>query len=229
MRFLTLPFFSYLILSLIGCSSSAKITPPIRTITAMTQGDTSHIYWLDERLNIPQTLTELTLMKGDAKYSREYRWVDNVVREIQGEGDVWIDGKFRHQSFIVRYNSKGLGVYQDNRLDGDLLPIRNTDLVRYYEASQYALKKVKELQKNKEVFFQGHVKNKTFVSCTSDAKKTLIFDENLPLDLIKKVNAPEYFIAAVGGVGGKTDIVEEIIYLGKGNESCFKLPDFKAL
>lgn len=222
MGFLTLPFFSFFVLFVMGCSSTANVTPPIRTVTAMTQNDTSQIFWLDERLTSPETLTHLTLMKGDARYSTQYRWVDGLVREIQGEGDVLIDGEFKHQSFIVRYNSKGLGVYQNNRLNGDLFPIRNTELIRIFERSQYALKKALSLRNKKQLLFQGYFRNGTFESCISDAKKTLIFDEDLSSEMLEKVNADEYFMAAVGTVGGKTDIVEEIIYLGEITEPCFK-------
>lgn len=222
MHFVTFPFIALFLASIVGCTSADNVTSPVRSITAMTQEDSTRIFWLDERLGHPEKLTELFLKGSETQFNTEYRWLDGVVREIQGEGDVWIEGKLKNQSFIIRYDSKGLGVYQNNRVDGDLLPIKNVELNRYYQQSKNAFKTAKGLEKGKQFFFQGHLRNRTFENCTSNVRKTLRFDKTFPSNWNEKINSDEFFIAAVGRIGGKTDVVEEIVYLGELNKPCFE-------
>ena len=171
MRVLTVSFFSCFFLFVSACSSTSNVTPLTHSTTAMKHKSSMRIFWLDERLNTPEKLVELTIMKNEIRYRTEYLWVNGIVREIQREGDVLIEGKSQPQSLIIRYDLKGQGVYQNNRISNDLLPLRNKDLTFYYQEAENALKIAKDLIKQKKYFFQGHVKEDEFKNCLNGTIK----------------------------------------------------------
>lgn len=228
MRVISIPFVFILLASMAGCSSTINIQPPIHTVTATIQSDETQIFWLKERQGKPEKLIALSLMEHDAKYSAEYRWFDGSVREIRGEGNVWIDEKLTPKSLIIRYNTQGLAVYQNYRLDGDLLPIQNAELIRYFKHAEQALKKARELNKNKQNFFQGYWNDSVFEACENKDEKTLSFSESVPKHFIQQMEEQSYFIAAIGQIGRKTNTIEQIILLDPGRTDCFQRPVFES-
>ncbi len=140
------------LLSLTGCGSTEMITPLTQTITADVKGDSTAIYWLDERQGFPETLTERVMMGDYGSYASEYRFRKGVVREIQRDGNILVDGKVQPISLLIRYDSEGQAVYQQYRLNGDLLPVRGTELVRYYREAEQSLATARELHSNDRDF-----------------------------------------------------------------------------
>ncbi|AMG30807.1 DUF1481 domain-containing protein [Grimontia hollisae] len=215
---------SSLFLTLAGCSSTEILQPSVQTVTATVQGNTTRIFWLDERQRFPETLTELAIMGEHGQYSSEYRWRKGVVREIQREGNTLIDGELKHQWVLIRYDSEGQAVYQQYRLNGVLLPIRSTELVRYYQQAQKALEAAQTLGKNKKYFFQGHGNQREFEECGTGDVKTLKFTVAFPDDIQQRLRQEDNFIAAVGTVEGDINTVETMIVLGDGSVNCFEMP-----
>ncbi|PKF51131.1 DUF1481 domain-containing protein [Enterovibrio nigricans] len=227
MRAIAAPLVSFLAVVLAGCSSTEAIVPVKTTQTAAVHGDAASIYWLDEKQTFPETLSEIVLLGDYGQYQSEYRWRRGVVREIQRTGTVLDDGELKEQSVLIRYDSEGQAVYQQYRLDGDLLPIRGTELVKYYRQAEQALASAKALGKEKQDFFQGHWKAGTFEECGSSSEKTLTFDTVLPDYLLQSLDQPSNFLAAVGEVGRKSNTVNEVIILGDGETPCLVRPEFK--
>ncbi|OEE89337.1 peptidylprolyl isomerase [Enterovibrio norvegicus FF-162] len=225
MRSAVTPLVSLLILSLAGCSSTESAKPPVQTQTAMIQGDATSIYWLDERLGFPETLSERILMGDYGQYSTEYRWRKGIVREIQRDGEVLIDGKLTQQSFLIRYDSEGQAVYQQNRLDGDMRPLRTTDLVRYYQQAEQALSQARELNKSGHQFFQGYWSKGILEECFTDEEKALSFNAAVPSFILQRLNQEDNFIAAMGKVGRKMNTVDAIIALDNDSADCIERPD----
>ncbi|MDD1783848.1 DUF1481 domain-containing protein [Enterovibrio sp. ZSDZ35] len=228
MRVIAAPLFSLLVLALAGCSSTEAIVPVKTTQTAAVQGDATSIYWLDEKQTFPETLSEIVLMGDHGQYQSEYRWRKGVVREIHRKGTVLDGGKLKEQSILIRYDSEGQAVYQQYRLDGDLLPIRSTELVKYYRQAEQSLANAKTLGKESQDFFQGYWKAGTFEECGSSSEKTLTFDTVLPDYLLQRLNPQRNFLAAVGEVGRRSNTVNEVIMLGAGDTPCLVRPVFKS-
>ncbi|WP_245621572.1 DUF1481 domain-containing protein [Enterovibrio calviensis] len=226
MRLALTPLATLLILSLAGCGSTESIKPPTQTQTAIVQGDATTIFWLDERQGFPEILSERVLMGDYGQYSTEYRWRKGIVREIHRDGEVMMDGKLTHQSFVIRYDSEGQAVYQQNRLDGDMRPLRNTDLARYYQQAEQALIQARELKKNGQLFFQGYWSEGILDECDTGREKKLSFEVALPNFIVQRLNQEDNFIAAVGNVGRKTNTVDAIIALNNDSEDCFERPTF---
>ncbi len=227
MRVLKFSFFSCFFLLVSACTSTSNVTPLTHTATAMKQKTTFRIFWLDERLNTPEKLVELTVMQNGMKYKTEYLWVNGVVREIHREGDVFIEGKAQQQSLIIRYDLKGQGVYQSNRISDNLLPLRNKDLIFYYQGAENTLQTAKKLIKQKEYFFQGHVKENEFKNCINETTEKLILNDIALEEHIQNKYLNEYFIAAVGSVRGNANRVENLIYLGAHRDACFDASSFE--
>ncbi|CZF85304.1 hypothetical protein GCE9029_04934 [Grimontia celer] len=217
---------SSLILTLAGCSSTEKIQPPVQTVTATVQGDATSIFWLDERQRFPETLSERVMMGDYGQYSSEYRWRKGVVREIQREGNILVDGELKQQSVLIRYDSEGQAVYQQYRLDGALLPIRSTELVRYYKQAEKALETAQALGKNNKNFFQGYWNEGVFEECGSGDVKTLKFSAEFPDYILQRLRQEDNFIAAAGKVGRNTNTAETIIALDNDSADCFERPEF---
>ncbi|MGF1867856.1 DUF1481 domain-containing protein [Enterovibrio norvegicus] len=212
--------------ALTGCGSTESIQPPTLSQTANVQGDATSIYWLDERQSFPETLTEKVLLGDYGQYSSEYRWRKGVVREIQREGDVLIDGKLKHQAVLIRYDSEGEAVYQQYRVDGDLLPLRTTELVRYAREAEQALANTREQVKKKQTFFQGYWSEGVLEACNTGKEKALTFNVSFPDYLFERLNKEDNFLAAVGKVGRKENTVDTIIALDKDSADCFERPSF---
>lgn len=228
MNFVALSVVSIVLASMVGCNSTAHIQPPVHTITAMVENNLTRIFWLDEHQGRPEKLTELTLIDNHGQYHSEYRWLDGAVREIQREGDLWVNGKLAHQSLIIRYNTQGLAVYQNYLLDNELLPIRKAKLARYRKIAEQALEDAQQLNKNKQNFFQGYWNNPVFEACGSKDEKKLEFAINSVDDVIPPpLGANDHFMAAIGKVGRKKNTVETIILLANENAKCFKRPVFE--
>lgn len=215
---------SSLFFTLAGCSSTETVQPPVQTVTAAVQGDTTRIFWLDERQRFPETLTELVMLGDGTQYASEYRWRKGVVREIQREGNILVDGKMKPQSVLIRYDSEGQAVYQQYRLDGALLPIRGTELVRYYQQAEKALDTAQTLGQDNKSFFQGYWNQGVFEECGTGTVKTLKFSAELPDYILQRLRQEDNFIAAVGKVGGNTITAETIIVLDEGSVECFEKP-----
>lgn len=216
---------SFFVLALAGCGSTEIITPPSQTVTADVQGDSTAIYWLDERQGFPDTLTSMVMMGDYGQYATEYRFRKGVVREIQREGALLVDNAVKPVSMLIRYDSEGQAVYQQYRVNGDLLPIRATEMVRYAREAEQALTTARELHDNKRDFFQGYWDHGLFTACGSDKEKTLKFDLMLPDELVTRLEQKETFLAASGEVGRNSNTVEQIIAL-EGN-GCIRRPMFE--
>ncbi|KXF80387.1 DUF1481 domain-containing protein [Enterovibrio coralii] len=228
MRTFVVPLFSLLTIVLAGCSSTETIVPVKTTQTAAVQGDATSIYWLDEKQTFPETLSEIVMMGDYGQYQSEYRWRKGIVREIHRTGTMLDDGKLKPFSLLIRYDSEGQAVYQQYRLDGDLLPIRSTELVKYRRQAEQALESAKTLGKEGQDFFQGYWKAGTFEECGSDREKSLTFDTVLPDYLLQSLDQKSNYLAAIGSVGRRTNTVSDVIMLKGGDAACLARPTFKA-
>lgn len=216
------------LLSLTGCGSTEMITPLTQTITADVKGDSTAIYWLDERQGFPETLTERVMMGDYGSYASEYRFRKGVVREIQRDGNILVDGKVQPISLLIRYDSEGQAVYQQYRLNGDLLPVRGTELVRYSREAEQSLAMARELHSNGRDFFQGYWNEGQFEECGSGKEKALEFETDLPGYIVQRLSQEDNFLAAAGKVGRNLNVVEEVIALDSDSAECFTRPGFKS-
>lgn len=217
---------SILIASLAGCSSTEMMAPPTQTVTADVKGDSTVIYWLDERQTFPDTLTSLVIMGDYGRYATEYRFRKGVVREIQREGRMLIGESVQPISLLIRYDSEGQAVYQQYRVNGDLLPVRPTELVRYFNEAEQALTASRKLHADNRDFFQGYWNEGHFEECGSGAEKTLAFDVVLPDYVLQRLRQEDNFLAATGKAVRNTITVSQIIALDNDSADCFVRPAF---
>lgn len=228
LAFSILPLFTVLTF---GCSSTNNAKPLTQTITAEKKNEISHIYWLDEDKNKPVNLSQLTLKGNVITHKSEYRWVDGVIREILSDGKQRIDGQLKHQLLKIRYDSQGIAVFQNYRLDGDLLPIKNDDLIAYYQQAQNVLAKTRELQKNQQDFFQGYLEKNTdsslLLKTCQNNEEMLTFNAKLPSPLMQHMLNKKHFIAAIGNTQKAPYQLENIILLEDSDANCIFRPKFE--
>lgn len=218
---------SLLVLALTGCGSTEMMAPPTQTVTADVKGDSTVIYWLDERQKFPETLTTLSLMGDYGSYGTEYRFRKGIVREIQREGTVFTGDSVKPISLLIRYDSEGQAVYQQYRVDGDLLPVRPTELVRYFREAEQSLAMARELHSNDRNFFQGYWNEGSFEECNTGRELTLKFETVLPSYIVQRLSQEDNFLAAAGKVGRNVNVVEEVIALDSDSAECFVRPSFE--
>ncbi|WP_268895550.1 DUF1481 domain-containing protein [Grimontia sedimenti] len=107
-----------------------------------------------------------------------------------------------------------------------MLPIRTTELIRYYQQAEKALETAKALGKNNKSFFQGYWNEGVFEECGSGEVKTLKFSAEFPDYILRRLKKEDNFIAAVGKVGRNTNAAETIIVLDNDSADCFERPEF---
>lgn len=213
---------------LIGCSSSPQPNNVIRSIHytgGQVESDVTSLYWHTERLDRPLTAADYVTLEDHSWYKTNYRWSDNVLREIAREGQANNrKGLLEPFSVHIRYNSEGEPVYQQFRQNGKVLPLTSDVLLQYLKESQHVIRTVKTQEEKSIVLFQGIWNGDRFLSCDGKEYEELEFNKVLPSFVISRLSSVESFIAFLGHRKDNVLSISNLLLLADENHGCIEQP-----
>lgn len=209
---------------LFGCSSSDTIPGKRTTVTGSVSDQATRIYWLDTINDEPYQLTEKVSRGKLGWYDADYRWRAGVLRELLLTGQTLKNAQLVPLSVHIRYDTSGRAVYQKYRLDGDVLPLRTTELVTFAREATFSLESARTSADAGVRFFQGYWSDGELTECETDKTKSLKFLPNFPRFVKQRLEMEDNFLAAVGSVGSERNLVSGIVALDDDGRDCIERP-----
>ncbi|OLQ92585.1 peptidylprolyl isomerase [Vibrio ponticus] len=213
---------------LLGCSADISNTTLETTVNSsggQSMGDAASLYWFTDRLAVPLSGADYVVAGDYGWYQSQYRWEEGTVRELIREGEQ-LKG---NQGLVpyklhVRFNLQGEAVYQQYRLDGKVLPIKNDMLSQLMDEANNVAKKTKQQQKDGLELIQGYWDGNEFETCTGEEYHKLAFNQSLPSFVVDRLADIDSFVAFVGSREGDELVIEDLLMLRDDNQSCIEQP-----
>ncbi len=188
-------------------------------------GDAASLYWFTDRLSIPLSAADYVVAGDYGWYQSQYRWEEGTVRELIREGEQ-LKG---NQGLVpyklhVRFNQQGEAVYQQYRLDGKVLPMKNAMLSQLLGEANNVATKTKKQHKDGLELIQGYWDGSEFETCSGEEYHKLAFNQSLPSFVVERLAGIDSFVAFVGSKEGDKLVIEDLLMLKDDNQSCIERP-----
>lgn len=224
---------SALIGALAGCSSSEPIansTQYSHLSGGQSIGDSTSFYWITKKLGNPYTAADYVTSGEYGSYYTDYRWQNNVLRELIREGTRLKaplgseDNGLIPYRIHLRFSASGEAVYQQYRLDGKVLPISAKKIARYQQEAKFVLETVDKQKALDLELVQGYWDGETFETCTEQDYEQLEFNQTLPSFVVNRLASVDSYVAFLGKKETKKLSVSDLLMLAEDDYDCVKRP-----
>ena len=170
-------------------------------------------------------------MNGRLMYRLEKPAV-NIVGEmgncvkLSKQENVVQDNKPQPRHFLVRYDSEGQAVYQQNRVNDEPRAMHLTELTRLYQAGQNQLKWVRNFADKPQIAIQGYWQTGQFIRCGEPHHWQAM---PMPPALSSLVDANEdkpVFLLAIEVESHQAQVISEIVWATANEQACLTRPQF---
>ncbi len=215
-------------LILVGCSadiSQSTLETTVKHSGGQSMGDATSLYWLTERIAVPQSAADYVVAGDYGWYQSNYRWEDGTVRELIREGEQ-LKG---NQGLVpykihIRFNQQGEAVYQQYRLGTKVLPLKSEMLAQLKSEAVNVAEKTKQQEKEGLELIQGYWNGKEFETCSGQEYQSLFFNQSLPSFVVDRLAGIDSFLAFVGSEKGDGLVIDDLLMLKDDSQSCIQRP-----
>ncbi|MCL9783498.1 DUF1481 domain-containing protein [Vibrio sp. S4M6] len=214
---------------LVGCSSSSltDLEKTSQYTGGEIMGDATSFYWVTENIQYPVSSADYVNDGQSGWYKTDYKWANGSVRELIRKGETLENGKgLVPFSIVIRFDQNGEAIYQQYRLDGQILPLTEAQLVRYLEEAQHVATVVNRQKSQGTELIQGIWNGKSFKSCSGKVYDKLEFNQTLPKIVATRLSSVESYIALLGNKSRHSVEVNKLLLMADENQSCIQRPDF---
>ncbi|WP_087026733.1 DUF1481 domain-containing protein [Thaumasiovibrio subtropicus] len=165
---------SLILFTLLGCArsggsaSSSRIAPLQQHSGAIVVDDVSYLLWLEQRTLRPVSMQVQVLDDDGQRFEGAYIWRDGLLRELKQRGRREFNDEMRPFSLHVRYDTEGAPVFQRFRIGGQILPMKELELLRLYQEVEDGVAVVKRQAVDGFRLYQGVWKQGVLVSCSGN-------------------------------------------------------------
>lgn len=222
-------FLPVLLVSLaVGCSSSPSVDDSER-FTHMSGGqsvgDSSSFYWYTEQFDFPYSASDFVSSGDYGWYQTDYRWRDNVVREIVREGEQQLESQKRIPYRVhLRFNKDGEAVYQQYRLDGKVLPMTPEQITLVKNEATSLQRVTRNQYETGEQLVQGYWDGETFTTCAGDEYEDFEFNQTLPSFVVNRLSTLDSYAGFVGSTPATKLVVNTLLLLEDEDFDCIERP-----
>lgn len=225
MKKLILPFL--IVSSLAGCSSTPGLDKTTQYTGGEIMGDATSFYWATETIENPLSSSDYVNDGKSGWYKTYYKWNDGKVQELIRKGETLTDKQGMVPfSVVIRFNPSGEAIYQQYRLGGHILPLNETQLVRYLQEAQTVTAVVNQQKAQGTVLIQGLWTGKEFKSCDGKVYDKIEFNKSLPKFVVNRLSSVESYVAFLGKVSGKSVEVDKLLMMADKNQQCIARPSY---
>ncbi len=226
---------SALLAATVGCSSSDPIANASQYSNlsgGQSAGDSTSFYWVTKKIGKPYTAGDFVTSGDYGSYSTDYRWGDDVLREVIRKGTRLQspvgtkNNKLLPYRVHIRFSASGEAVYQQYRLDGKVRPLSAKNIARYQQEALSLYDIVDGQHDNNLELIQGYWDGETFETCNSREFQQLEFNQTLPSFVVNRLSAVDNYVAILGKKESKKVSVSELLMLSDGNYDCVKRPEW---
>lgn len=219
-----------LITSLLAACSANVPTPNLDQFSDYTGGqsigDTTSLYWYTERLSFPYTAADYVTAGDYGWYKSDYRWEDGELRELIREGQQLNDDQQLVPYRIhVRFNKDGEAVYQQYRLDGRVLPLKNNKLAWLKQEAVNIPLHTKDQSRSGIRLIQGYWDGSAFETCSGRSFEQVEFNETLPSFVVNRLSSVDSYAAFLGSTKSNKVVVNQLLMLAEDSHDCIERPE----
>ncbi|USD65436.1 DUF1481 domain-containing protein [Vibrio sp. SCSIO 43136] len=225
---------SALLALLAGCASGDKIVQANQTSElsgGQTIGDSTSLYWYTKALSGPVAASDYVTSGDYGHYATEYRWQSGVLRELIREGKRLKESAAGQNPELIpykihiRYSNDGEAVYQQNRVDGRVLPLKPEQILQLQQEAQTVIDITESQNKTNLSLIQGYWDGDEFETCDDRDFSNLEFNQTLPSFVVNRLATVDSYVAFVGKQELESTLsVQQLLMLAEDNFDCIERP-----
>ncbi|UUM31877.1 DUF1481 domain-containing protein [Vibrio japonicus] len=213
---------------LAGCSSgvSQADLDQFREYTGgRVMGDTTSLYWYTEKLISPYTAADYVYAGDYGWFKTDYRWAGGELRELVRQGEQIQENQERVPYTIhVRFNKDGEAIYQQYKINGKVLPLKNDKLSWLKQEAANIPKVTKAQSKEGAYLIQGYWDGSEFETCANDSYEVLEFNQTLPSFVVNRLSSVDSYVALLGSNQSDKVVVQALLMLADDDHDCIERP-----
>lgn len=213
---------------LAGCSSGVS-QPDLDQFREYTggrvMGDTTSLYWYTEKLISPYTAADYVYAGDYGWFKTDYRWAGGELRELVRQGEqVQEDQERVPYTIHVRFNKDGEAIYQQYKINGKVLPLKNDKLSWLKQEAANIPKVTKAQSKEGASLIQGYWDGSEFETCANDSYEKLEFNQTLPSFVVNRLASVDSYVALLGSNQSDKVVVQALLMLADDDHDCIERP-----
>ncbi|XHY19513.1 hypothetical protein ViNHUV68_01810 [Vibrio sp. NH-UV-68] len=212
----------------VGCSSqvtTASLEQFSNYTGGQTIGDATSLYWYTERATFPYSAGDYVSAGDYGWYQSDYRWSDGNLRELIRQGEQLKDNLVLVPYRIhVRFDKQGDAIYQQYRLDGKVLPLKNDKLQWLQQEARNIPPLTKSQSSNGLKLIQGYWDGSTFETCSGRSYDQVEFNETLPSFVVNRLSTLDSYVAFLGATRNSKIVVNQLLMLADDDHDCIEQP-----
>ncbi|WP_172953593.1 DUF1481 domain-containing protein [Vibrio salilacus] len=212
----------------VGCSSqvtTANLEQFSNYTGGQTIGDATSLFWYTERATFPYSAGDYVSAGDYGWYQTDYRWSDGELKELIRQGEQLKDNHALVPYRIhVRFDKQGDAIYQQYRLDGKILPLKNDKLQWLQQEARNIPPLTKSQSNNGLTLIQGYWDGSTFQTCSGRSYDQVEFNETLPSFVVNRLSTLDSYVVFLGAARNSKIVVNQLLMLADDDHDCIEQP-----
>jgi hypothetical protein len=206
--------------------SACSISDPFSNIemtdysTGENVANTTSFYWYTERQARAYRGSDYVRAASGQIYQTSYRWEEGHLRELIRSGQLNQKQNLVPFSLTLRFNEDGDPVYQDYRVDNQVIPLKLRQMKAYGEQAAQVAQHTKQRSQDGYALYQGIWDGKRFNACDGNIYRDLTFTQVLPSFLSQQLSQAPHYVAVAGSIDGKDIIATDLLVIADSDHKC---------